>query len=141
MNKDKVYAAPIDQVSDFRFDAKVADVFENMINRSVPGYALMLDLIGVITEKVFTDRFQHLAELNRMGARIRKEGPSAIVAGVPARFLRWRDGQRRGAPLDGSCASRRRARDRPGRLVSQSQPFALQGDGHLAHRRRARPQS
>ncbi|HIG42923.1 MAG: carboxy-S-adenosyl-L-methionine synthase CmoA [bacterium] len=51
MNKDKVYAAPIDQVADFSFDAKVADVFENMINRSVPGYALMLDLIGVITEK------------------------------------------------------------------------------------------
>ena len=39
------------------------------------------DGIGVVTEKVFPYRFMHLAELNRMGARIRKEGPSAIVIG------------------------------------------------------------
>lgn len=51
MHKDKVYARPIKQIEAFRFDAKVADVFENMINRSVPGYALVLDLIGVITER------------------------------------------------------------------------------------------
>jgi UDP-N-acetylglucosamine 1-carboxyvinyltransferase len=38
---------------------------------------------SVITEKVFPDRFMHIAELNRMGASIRKEGPSAIVNGVP----------------------------------------------------------
>ena len=49
--KDTVYARPILRVSDFRFDAAVADVFENMINRSVPGYPLVLDLIGVLTEK------------------------------------------------------------------------------------------
>ncbi|MCB7128850.1 MAG: UDP-N-acetylglucosamine 1-carboxyvinyltransferase, partial [Candidatus Brocadiales bacterium] len=38
---------------------------------------------SVITEKVFPDRFMHIAELNRMGANIQKEGPSAIVHGVP----------------------------------------------------------
>ncbi|MBN1126625.1 MAG: UDP-N-acetylglucosamine 1-carboxyvinyltransferase [Sedimentisphaerales bacterium] len=37
---------------------------------------------SVITEKIFPDRFMHVAELNRMAANIRKEGPSAIVAGV-----------------------------------------------------------
>lgn len=37
---------------------------------------------SVITEKVFPDRFMHIAELNRMGANILKEGPSAIVHGV-----------------------------------------------------------
>jgi UDP-N-acetylglucosamine 1-carboxyvinyltransferase len=37
---------------------------------------------SVITEKVFPDRFMHVAELNRMGARIRKEGPTVIVEGV-----------------------------------------------------------
>jgi UDP-N-acetylglucosamine 1-carboxyvinyltransferase len=41
------------------------------------------DGIGIITEKVYPDRFLHVAELNRMGARIRKEGNSAIVQGVP----------------------------------------------------------
>jgi len=37
---------------------------------------------SVITEKIFPDRFMHVAELNRMAANIRKEGPCAIVAGV-----------------------------------------------------------
>jgi UDP-N-acetylglucosamine 1-carboxyvinyltransferase len=38
--------------------------------------------ISVITEKIYPDRFMHLAELCRMGADIRKEGPTAIIAGV-----------------------------------------------------------
>lgn len=50
MSKDTVYALPQDKVPGFRFDARVADVFENMINRSVPGYGLILDLIGLVTE-------------------------------------------------------------------------------------------
>ena len=37
---------------------------------------------SAITEKVFPDRFLHAAELMRMGADIRKEGPTAIVTGV-----------------------------------------------------------
>jgi len=37
---------------------------------------------SAITEKIFPDRFMHVAELMRMGADIRKEGPTAIVTGV-----------------------------------------------------------
>ena len=37
---------------------------------------------SVITEKIFPDRFMHVAELLRMGANIRKEGPTIIVTGV-----------------------------------------------------------
>ena len=37
---------------------------------------------SAITEKIYPDRFMHLAELLRMGADIRKEGPTAIVTGV-----------------------------------------------------------
>ncbi len=37
---------------------------------------------SVITEKIFPDRFMHVAELNRMAASLRKEGPSVIIAGV-----------------------------------------------------------
>jgi len=40
------------------------------------------DGISVIIEKVFPDRFMHVAELNRMGARIRKEGSVAVVHGT-----------------------------------------------------------
>jgi UDP-N-acetylglucosamine 1-carboxyvinyltransferase len=40
------------------------------------------DGISVITERIFPDRFLHVGELNRMGARIRKEGPTAIIQGA-----------------------------------------------------------
>jgi len=38
--------------------------------------------ISVITERIYPERFMHVAELNRMGAQIFREGPSAIVHGV-----------------------------------------------------------
>ena len=37
---------------------------------------------SIFTEKIFPDRFMHIAEINRMGARLRKEGPTVIVQGV-----------------------------------------------------------
>ena len=38
--------------------------------------------ISVVTDKVFPDRFLHAAEMVRLGATIRREGPSAIISGV-----------------------------------------------------------
>jgi UDP-N-acetylglucosamine 1-carboxyvinyltransferase len=46
--------------------------------------------ISVITEKIYPDRFMHVAELGRMGAQIKLEGASAIVQGIP---------QLKGAPV------------------------------------------
>ncbi len=37
---------------------------------------------SVVTEKIYTDRFHHVAELKRMGANIRREGGTAIIHGV-----------------------------------------------------------
>ena len=37
---------------------------------------------SIITEKIFPDRFMHVAELNRMAANLRKEGPTVVIAGV-----------------------------------------------------------
>jgi len=37
---------------------------------------------SVITEKIYPDRFLHVPELNRMGANIRKEGPTIMIQGV-----------------------------------------------------------
>ena len=38
---------------------------------------------GVVTETVFENRLQHVAELNRMGANIRLKNNVAVVTGVP----------------------------------------------------------
>jgi UDP-N-acetylglucosamine 1-carboxyvinyltransferase len=37
---------------------------------------------SVVIEKIFPDRFMHVAELNRMAANLRKEGSAVLVAGV-----------------------------------------------------------
>jgi len=37
--------------------------------------------ISLITEKIYPDRFMHIAELNRMGAAIQRNGPYSIVEG------------------------------------------------------------
>ena len=44
-----------------------------------------MDGVATITETIFENRFQHAAELVRMGARVRLEGRWAIVEG-PARL-------------------------------------------------------
>jgi len=37
---------------------------------------------SVITERIFTERFLHVAELSRMGANLFRQGPTVIVSGV-----------------------------------------------------------
>lgn len=51
MSRDKVFATPREQIEKFKFDDRVASVFSDMISRSVPGYGMMLDMIGVITRE------------------------------------------------------------------------------------------
>jgi UDP-N-acetylglucosamine 1-carboxyvinyltransferase len=41
------------------------------------------DGASMVTETIFENRFMHVSELNRMGARINVHGASAIVRGVP----------------------------------------------------------
>jgi tRNA (cmo5U34)-methyltransferase len=43
--RDQVYASPLSHVGDFRFDESVAEVFEDMIDRSVPGYGSILAML------------------------------------------------------------------------------------------------
>ncbi|MEK7879110.1 MAG: UDP-N-acetylglucosamine 1-carboxyvinyltransferase [candidate division NC10 bacterium] len=42
----------------------------------------LADGLSRITETIFENRFMHVAELNRMGARIRTDGATALVRGV-----------------------------------------------------------
>lgn len=48
---DQLYAQPQEPVAAFRFDDKVAAVFQDMVSRSVPGYAFFLDFIGVAARR------------------------------------------------------------------------------------------
>ena len=46
-SRDKVFARPLSEVRAFEFDESVARVFQDMISRSVPGYGLLLHMIGL----------------------------------------------------------------------------------------------
>ena len=51
MNKDTLYSSPLDGIEAFRFDSNVANVFADMIQRSVPGYQSVLEMTGVYAEQ------------------------------------------------------------------------------------------
>ena len=51
MVRDKLFSGPRPDVVDFVFDDSVAEVFPDMIRRSVPGYETIVSLIGCISEK------------------------------------------------------------------------------------------
>ncbi|WP_158772335.1 carboxy-S-adenosyl-L-methionine synthase CmoA [Paraglaciecola sp. L1A13] len=52
--KDAIYSQP-QQVSGFRFDDSVAEVFPDMIQRSVPGYSTIVDAIGQLAGRYATE--------------------------------------------------------------------------------------
>jgi tRNA (cmo5U34)-methyltransferase len=49
--QDVIYASALDEIIDFRFDERVVDVFPDMIQRSVPGYATMISTIGILAAR------------------------------------------------------------------------------------------
>lgn len=56
ISQDNIFASPLSGIIDFIFDEKVVDVFPDMINRSVPGYSTIINLIGTLS--------QHYAKAN-----------------------------------------------------------------------------
>ena len=54
-NKDKIYSSEISQIGDFQFDQNVADVFPDMLSRSIPGYHAIIRMIKTLTERYAQD--------------------------------------------------------------------------------------
>ena len=50
MNKDKLYNEYREKIADFAFDENVAAVFDDMIRRSIPGYATIIGMTKVFAE-------------------------------------------------------------------------------------------
>ena len=48
MNKDEIYRHPWQNIEDFVFDEKVSAAFDDMVDRSVPGYRTLIANIGPI---------------------------------------------------------------------------------------------
>ncbi len=54
-NKDSLYASPLGEIDAFKFDEKVAQVFPDMIRRSVPGYGAIISAIGLLANRFCQD--------------------------------------------------------------------------------------
>ena len=50
-NRDMLFSAPIAKLGDWTFDERVAEVFPDMIQRSVPGYSNIISMIGMLAER------------------------------------------------------------------------------------------
>ncbi|EJQ2005769.1 carboxy-S-adenosyl-L-methionine synthase CmoA [Cronobacter sakazakii] len=50
-NRDTLFSAPIARLGDWTFDERVAEVFPDMIQRSVPGYSNIISMIGMLAER------------------------------------------------------------------------------------------
>ncbi len=61
-NQDDLYKEALTEVPDFVFDENVASVFSDMINRSVPGYATITAVSGVLAAR-FTQPNTNLYDL------------------------------------------------------------------------------
>lgn len=51
MTRDTMYSEALDGTTEFRFDERVVRVFPDMIQRSVPGYALTVPLVGMLARR------------------------------------------------------------------------------------------
>jgi UDP-N-acetylglucosamine 1-carboxyvinyltransferase len=58
--------------------------FPTDLQAQVVALLCMGDGLSVVTEKIYPERFMHIAELGRMGASVFLEGASAIIKGVPS---------------------------------------------------------
>ncbi|MEM7561942.1 MAG: carboxy-S-adenosyl-L-methionine synthase CmoA [Pseudomonadota bacterium] len=48
--QDRVFAKRLKQIKSFEFDQSVADVFQDMISRSVPGYPVLMQMTGLFAD-------------------------------------------------------------------------------------------
>lgn len=67
---------------------------QNIVTQPYPGFPTDLQAplmpllsiangVSIVTETLYENRFNHIGELNRMGAQIQQEGNVAVVTGVP----------------------------------------------------------
>ena len=108
---DRLYATALPDVHRFVFDDRVAAVFPDMIRRSVPGYATVLGMLGVIAERFIQPGsavYDLGCSLGAATAAMRLHAPDCRLIAVdnaPAMIARAREFLDRipGAPVELRC--------------------------------------
>ena len=82
LSEDSIFVRRERPVSPADIDTHVYPGFPTDLQAQFVVMQCLAHGVSVTTEKIYPDRFMHISELARMGANVRKEGPSAIVSGV-----------------------------------------------------------
>ena len=109
--RDRLFARALREVKPFEFDDGVADVFADMISRSVPGYALLLRMIGLYADIFVTpgsrvyDLGCSLGDASRLIAEQARDRDVRIVAvdNSPAMIEKCRARETAGAVIEWRC--------------------------------------
>ncbi|PHM60163.1 carboxy-S-adenosyl-L-methionine synthase CmoA [Xenorhabdus ishibashii] len=56
--RDSLFSAPIANLGDWSFDERVAEVFPDMVKRSIPGYSNIIAMIGMLAGRFVTPNSQ-----------------------------------------------------------------------------------
>ncbi len=87
LQKDQIYAEPLNAIAGFAFDERVVAVFPDMIQRSVPGYSTIIAMTGVLAER-YAQPHSHCYDLGcSLGAsllsmRAQLDGRGCEIIGV-----------------------------------------------------------
>ena len=94
--KDRLFDLDISEMADFKFDERVVSVFPDMINRSVPGYAMIVPMIGLLARRhaqAGSDLYDLGCSLGAvslaMRAAVRTDGARIFAVDNSVEMIRW----------------------------------------------------
>ncbi len=80
--RGRVVVQPTDRLRPVQVFTQPHPGFPTDLQAQIMALLCLADGNSTITEKIFPDRFLHVAELLRMGAELTRNGPSVVVTGV-----------------------------------------------------------
>ncbi len=81
IQRDRIYSHDFDLIESFRFDEGVAAVFSDMIRRSVPGYGMVISLVGILAEHYLQPQSRGYDLGSSLGASTLAMAPVALERG------------------------------------------------------------
>jgi UDP-N-acetylglucosamine 1-carboxyvinyltransferase len=82
VNRDSISVAPNGTTMPLELTTEPYPGFPTDMQAQMCALLSTTDGISVITENIFPQRYMHVAELKRMGAKVDLEGPTAVIKGV-----------------------------------------------------------
>lgn len=83
INNDSVYVKQSQKLKGTQFETAPYPGFPTDVQAQMMALMSIVDGSSVVTESIFENRFMHVPEMSRMGAKVTLKGSSAFIEGVP----------------------------------------------------------